>query len=177
MTFLKYFYLKTLKYDLANKFLYNNTKKIPKIEKVTLNFGCKTTDLKLLSGSLFAFELIAHQKGNLTTTKHSNILLKLRKGNPVGCKIILTQKKMLVFIEKIITEIFPKVKNFNGLMLNKKRNAFSFELNDIFSFTELEKHYFLFNNLPKMSLTVKAQSNFKQEFSFILKSMQFPIKT
>ena len=97
MNFLKKFYYKTLKYDLVNKFLYENTKIIPQIEKIILNFGCKTSDLKTLSTSTLALELITSQKGNLTRTRHNNILLKIRKGHPVGCKVTLRKKKSFEF--------------------------------------------------------------------------------
>jgi ribosomal protein L5 len=64
MNFLEHFYLKTLKYDLSNRFLYKNTKELPKLKKIILNFGCKTSDLKQLSASLLALELITNQKVN-----------------------------------------------------------------------------------------------------------------
>ena len=38
MNFLEQFYFKTLKYDLLNKFLYINSKKIPKIKKNYFKF-------------------------------------------------------------------------------------------------------------------------------------------
>ncbi len=67
MNFLTYFCKKTLNYELLNKFNYKNTKKLPKIKKIVLNFGCKTTDIKHLAASLLALELITCQKGKLTT--------------------------------------------------------------------------------------------------------------
>jgi len=178
MHFLKYFYFKTLKYDLINKFSYKNTKKLPKIKKIILSFGCKTTDIKQISASLLALELITLKKGKLTTTKKSNILLKIRKGNPVGCKITLQKKQMFNFLQKMSVEIFPNIKNFNGLTINKTINktAFSYELQNTLNFNELEEHYYLFNNLPNLSITVITTSKVKEELIFILKSLQLPIK-
>lgn len=178
MPFLEYFYLKTLQYDLLNKFKYSKTKNLPKLKKIILNFGCKTTDIKRLSASLLALELITQQKGKLTRTNRPNILLKLRKGNPVGCKVTLKKKQMFNFLEKLIIEIFPKIKNFNGLALSKKikKNAFSYELHDTLNFNELENHYYLFNNLPKLSVTMVTTSNVKEELIFMIKAFQLPIK-
>jgi ribosomal protein L5 len=56
MHFLQSFYSKTLKYDLINKFVYKNTYVIPKVKKIILNFGSKTSDLKQLTSSLFVIE-------------------------------------------------------------------------------------------------------------------------
>jgi ribosomal protein L5 len=60
-----------------SKFFYNST--ATQVRKIILNFGCKTTGIKGLATSLLAIELITGQKGILTTTKHSNIFLKLGK--------------------------------------------------------------------------------------------------
>jgi len=178
MTFLEHLISKTLKYDLTNKFLYKTTKKIPKVKKIILNFGCRTTDIKKLSSSLLALELLTSKKSKLTTTKKQNIALKIRKGNPVGCKVTLQNKQMFTFLEKILINIFPNIKNFNGIKLNKSNNSktLSFELYDPFSFNELEEHYYLFNILPKLSITILTDSKDKKEFLFIFKSIQFPIK-
>lgn len=178
MHFLNYFQSKTLKHDLLNKFYYKNINDLPKIEKIILNFGCKTNEMKQLSTAILALELIANQKGILTNSKKSNILLKIRKGNPVGCKVTLQKKLMLKFFEKTLLEIFPKIKNFNGLTISKqiKKNSLSYGLQNTLSFNELEEHYYLFNNLPKLDITIITKTNTKEELLFLLKSFQLPLK-
>jgi large subunit ribosomal protein L5 len=179
MHFLNYFQSKTLKHDLLNKFHYKNINDLPKLEKVILNFGCKTNDMKQLSTAALALELITNQKGILTRSKKSNILLKIRKGNPVGCKVTLQKQLMLKFLEKTLLEIFPKIKNFKGLTVSKriKKNSLSYELHNTLSFNELEKHYYIFNSLPKLTITVVAKTNTKEELLFLLKAFQFPLQT
>lgn len=172
------FYLKTIQYDLINKFPYNHTKKLPKFKKIILNFECKTNEIKMLTSSLVALKLITNQKGILTATKRSNVKLKIRKGNPVGCKVTLRKTKMFLYLYRMVTEIFPRLKNFNKINLNKnlKHNAISYKLDDIFNFKELEKHYYLFNNLTKLSITLTTNTKTKDEFLFIFHSLKFPIK-
>lgn len=178
MNYIKKFATTTLKYDLLNKFFYNNTKTLPKLKKIILNFGCKTADIKQLASSLLAIELITNKKGTLTKTRYSNILLKIRKGNPTGCKVILYNVKMFNFLEILLVEIFPTLKNFVGFNTNKKflQNVFTFALRETFSFYELKNYYYLFNNLPKLDITLVTNSNTKQEFIFLLKSLQWPFK-
>lgn len=178
MHFLEYFYFKRLKYDLINQFAYNTVDKLPKLKKIILNLGFKTTDIKQLSSGLLAFELIAHQKGVITTTTKSNILLKIRKGNPIGCKLTLQRYNLFDFLRKVIQEVFPKIKNFNGIFLDRKikKNVFSYEIHDTFSFFDLENHYYCFNHLPKLDIVIITTATNKKEFLFILKSLQFPFK-
>lgn len=177
MHFLTTFYKKNLKYELINKFIYNKTNTIPKLKKIILNFGCKTADFKQLSSSLLAIELITNKCGILTKTKKSNILFKIRKGNPTGCKVTLSKFNAYNFLSKIIIEIFPKLKNFSGFYSTKKikKNAFSYELHETFTFKELEKHYYLFNNLSKLNITIVTTTNNNKEMLFLLKSFQLPI--
>ena len=176
MHFLEKFYYKTLKYELINKFLYKHTKNIPKLKKITLNFGCKTADIKQLSSSLLAFEFISNQKGLLTKTKHSNILFKIRKGNPTGCKVTLSKFNSYNFFSKMVTEGFPKLKNFPGFKYNRKikKNMFSYELHETFIFKELENHYYLFNNLPNLNITIITTTDNIKELILLLKSFQLP---
>lgn len=179
MHFLEKFYHKTLNYELINKFNYNSTKNIPSLKKIILNFGCKTADIKQLSSCLLSLELITHQKGHFTKTKYSKILFKIRKGNPTGCKVTLNKFNKFKFLELLTVEIFPKLKNFLGLNLKKSnKNNFSYELNNTFSFSELEKNYYLFNNLPKLDISIIVYSNFNksEELHFLLKSYQLPFK-
>ena len=178
MHFLENFYFRNLKYELINKFLYNSTNKLPKLKKIILNFGCRTNDIKSLSSSLLALELISNQNSSITTTKRSNILLKIRKGNPTGCKVTLRKNKMSNCFSKILIEIAPKLKNFEGFTFNRKikKNSFSYELHDTFNFQELEEHYYLFNNLPKLNITLVTNTETKKELLFLLNSLKFPLK-
>jgi hypothetical protein len=54
---------------------------------------------------------------------------------------------MFSFLAKTLIEILPKIKDFNGTFNKKnKKNVFSYELHETFSFHELEENiitYFL----------------------------------
>lgn len=178
MNSLEYFYKRTLQFDLINKFYYTDLKKLPKLKKIILNFSCKTTELKSLATNLLALELITNQKGILTVSKRPNLLLRIRKGNPAGCKLTLKKTKMLNFIFKSLNEVFSKIKNFNGISVNQKvkKTALSFILRDTLNFSELTEHYYLFNNLPNLNLSFITSVETKKEMLFILKSLQLPIK-
>lgn len=174
MNFLKYFHYKTIKYDLINKFNYNKTKNLPKIKKIILNFSCKNTQIKNLAASLLALELITFKKGTLTVTSKSNILLKIRKGNPVGCKVVLQNSIMFTFLEQLICDIIPKIQNIKKYKLAniKNKTSFSLKILNALNFKELEKSYNLFNELNSLDIVVVCDSNFKKELVFILNSLK-----
>ena len=175
---LEYFYKRTLKFDLINKFYYTDLKKLPKLKKIVLNFSCKTTELKSLAINLLALELITNQKGMLTISKRPNLLLKIRKGNPAGCKLTLKKTSMLNFVSKSLNEVFSKIKGFNGISVNQRveKTVISFVIKDTLNFSELSEHYYLFNKLSNLNLSFITSVNTKEEMLFLLKSLQLPIK-
>jgi len=69
---------------------------------------------------LIALELISKKKSLILLSKKSNILLKIRKGNPIGCKVILQKIEMNLFFFRLISEIFPNIKLFEGFYNKKK---------------------------------------------------------
>lgn len=179
MHFLIYFYTKTLKFDLINKFHYTNLKKLPNLKQIILNFSCKTPELKTLATHLIALELISNKKGVITISKHPNLLLKIRKGNPSGCKITLRKTSMINFLARSLNNTFPKIKNFNGIVVNQKveKGTFSFSIKDTLTFSELTEHYYLFNNLSNLNLSFVTNVNTKEEMLFLFKSLQLPLKS
>lgn len=75
----------------------------------------------------------------------------------------------------MIIRILPTLKSSNKFRSNYqlKKNTFSYEIHNTFSFTELESHYYYFSNLPKLSITLVTTAKNKKELIFILSSFQF----
>lgn len=177
MNLLQSYYKKIIKYDLLNKFKYNTLKEIPELKKIILNFGCKSFEIKKIATAMLALELITTEKSLITKSSNSNIKLKIRKGHPVGCIVVLKKEKMYSFLQKLLSEIFPKLKDFKGLVLKKENNkSFSFTIKDLIVFNELESHFYLFSNLPALNLTIVVKTNTFQELKYLLKSLKLPIK-
>lgn len=178
MHFLNYFYNKNLKFDLINKFYYTNLKKLPKLKKIILNLSCKTINLKTLAINLLVLELITNQKGILTLSKQQNILLKIKKGTPTGCKLTLKKSLILNFLSRNLNETFPNIKNFNGIIVDRKieKTSISFVIKNTLNFPELSEHYYLFNNLSNINLSLVTNIGTKKEMIFFFNSLQLPIK-
>ena len=177
MNILENYYKKVIQYDLINKFAYTHLGEIPQLKKIVLNFGCKSFELKNIASALLSLELITSKRGSLTKAKRANILLKVRKGYPVGCIVILQKEKMYDFLLKLLTEVFPNLKEFKTLTISKKLEptSFSFTLVDLISFKELEKQFYLFTSLPPLNITLTANSKTTQELLYLLKSFKLPI--
>lgn len=177
MHFLEYYYINIIKYDLINRYNYKNIKDIPKLKKIVLNFGCKTSELKKLSTSLLFLQLITTKKGGLTVSKQSNIVLKIRKGNPVGCKVLLVKTSMYKFLYKLLIEVLPRLKTKILLKKMLYKNTLTYNFENIIIFKELEKNYLVFSLLKDLQVTFVTNATSNEELFFLLNSFKFPTGT
>jgi large subunit ribosomal protein L5 len=173
---LENYYKKVIRYDLINKFFYSNLGDIPELKKIIINFGCKSFEIKSLASCLLALELITTKKGTITKAKKANILLKIRKGHPAGCIVVLKKVKMYHFFFKLLTEVFPNLKDFKGIKVSKKLKSTSFSLTliDLINFKELEKQFYLFTNLPPLNIILVTNTKTPKELLYLLNSFKIP---
>lgn len=181
MHFLDYYYKKIIRYDLLNKFPKNNSlQNIPIFQKIVLNFACTNSEIKKLSSTSILLELLTSNKVKITKSKKPNIFLKIRKGSPTGCKVILKDKLMYIFIYKLLSDILPKAKNFKKITVKKKKmkTSISFFIDEILLvLSELEEHFNLLDgsSIPTLNITMVTNSKSQEEFMFLLESMKLPI--
>jgi len=155
-----------IRYDLITKFNYKKLKTIPKLKKIILNFGCKTSDFKKISIALLSLNLITKKQSKFVSAKKPNVLLKIRKGEPVGCKIILTKKFMFLFLSKLL---FKNLQYFKfRIRLKQNTNSLTFNIKNILIFKILEQNYILFNNMDNLHLTIVTNSKNDYEFFYFL---------
>ena len=164
-------YNNLIKYDLALKFNYKNINEIPKLKYIILNFGCKTSDFKKLSISSLILQFITKKRSKLNFSKKSNIFLKIRKGQPVGCQVILKKKKMYeiaFYLLKIISNIKY---DFSLKITNTK--SITFNLFNLFNFNVVEKNYIFFNSINSLNVTLVFNKNINNEIPFVLNYLKF----
>lgn len=175
MNFFTTYYKQIIKQDLINKFKYKNNKTIPKILKITLNFGCKNFTIQKLATAMLALEIISFKKSTITYAKTPNMLLKIQKGQPSGCKVTLQKKEMFSFITRLTIDILPKLKNFSGFKLKQQSYNFVFQIpENKITISEFEKHYPLFANLPTLDISIQTNSENSEEILFLAKSIKLP---
>ena len=88
---LKNHYQNVVIYDLITKLNFKNIFEIPKINKICLNIGFKNSNKKKkkLTSIIVLLKLITNQQPIVTKSKKNNILLKIKKGSIIGCKVTL----------------------------------------------------------------------------------------
>ena len=174
--------IKSCHYDLLTQAKPNSFVKTPQTIKVVLSFSSKDTSYNKLIGTSFALQLLTGLKPRVLTAKKAVTSLKIRKDSPIGCKLVLRGNQAENFLFKILFLAFPNIKTLEKLKLSKKiktPQSFSFFVEDLLLFPELESQYELFQNqkLPKLNVTLISSAKSVPELKTILMSLRYPLKS
>lgn len=103
--------------SLKEQFGYQSIYQIPRIVKVTLNVGLGSALKDAQYGDIVADSLtrMTGQKPIKTRAKKSIAGFKIREGLVIGMKVTLRKKRMLDFLEKLVTFVLPRARDFRGL--------------------------------------------------------------
>ena len=110
-------YKKEIVPKLAKEMGVKNPLAVPKIEKIVLNVGLGEAlkDRGVLEKVSKQLAAISGQKAVVTLARRSIAGFKLRKGNAIGLKVNLRGRRMYNFLEKLITIVLPRVRDFRGV--------------------------------------------------------------
>lgn len=117
MVRLKEFYKHEVVPKMVRDGLFRNTMQVPRLVKITLNMGVggAVKDKKILDSALHELSVIAGQKAISTRARKSNASFKIRDGWLIGCKVTLRSDAMYGFLDRLITIVLPRVRDFRGL--------------------------------------------------------------
>lgn len=134
-------YFETVRPALVEKFGYKNPHQVPRLEKITLNMGvgAAISDKKLLDVAASALAEITGQKPVLTLARQSIAGFKLREGMPIGCMVTLRRQRMYEFMDRLVSLVLPRVRDFRGISRKAfdGRGNYSLGLSEQLVFPEL----------------------------------------
>lgn len=117
MSRLKDKYQKEILPKLKEEFGIKNNFAVPVLTKVVVNIGMgdakdnKDIALKVVEN----LTALTGQKPITTVAKESIAGFKLGKGNPIGAMVTLRGERMYDFLDKLISIVLPKVRDFRGI--------------------------------------------------------------
>ncbi|MBP5404638.1 MAG: 50S ribosomal protein L5 [Clostridia bacterium] len=100
-----------------SKFNYTNVNEAPKLDKIVLNMGLgdDKDNSKSFQIAVEEMRLISGQKPVVTKAKKSVANFKVREGQNIGVKVTLRAGKMYDFLDKLISIVLPRVRDFKGV--------------------------------------------------------------
>lgn len=114
---LKTLYAEKVVPALMAKFNYTNINEVPKLEKIVLNMGLgdEKDNAKSFQLAVEELKLISGQKPVVTKAKKSVANFKVREGQNIGAKVTLRAGKMYDFLDKLMSIVLPRVRDFKGV--------------------------------------------------------------
>ena len=141
----------------------DNILSLPRLQKIVVNMGVGSAvqEKKHIEDAVAAMTQIAGQKPIITKARKSIAGFRLREGMPIGCKVTLRGARMYEFLDRLISVVLPRVRDFRGV----SRKAFdgngnySLGLAEQLVFPELNPDKFTRPQGLNISIVTSAESD------------------
>jgi large subunit ribosomal protein L5 len=110
-------YNDTISKELLKELDLKNVHQLPRLQKIVVNVGLGKAkdDKKIMEVATNTLRKITGQQPVETVAKNSIAGFKLREGNKIGLKVTLRGEKMYEFMDRIITVVLPRLRDFHGV--------------------------------------------------------------
>jgi large subunit ribosomal protein L5 len=127
--------------ELLTDLKLKNLNEVPKLQKIVLNIGLGRAkeDKKMMEVAANTLRKITGQQPVETFARMSIATFKLREGMKIGLKVTLRGNQMYEFLDRLITVVLPRVRDFHGVSLKAfdGQGNYSLGLTDQSVFPEL----------------------------------------
>jgi large subunit ribosomal protein L5 len=161
---------------LKEKHHYTNPHQIPRLQKIVVNMGVSASlEKSAVDDAAKDLALITGRKAATSISRHSIANFKLRKGQPIGCRVTLRRDAMYEFFDRLVAAALPRIRDFRGLSPRKfdGRGNYTFGVADqtIFPEIELDK----VKRQQGMDITIVTSARTDAEAMDLLKLMGLPL--
>lgn len=103
--------------ELLKELELTNPHQVPRLQKIVINVGLGKAkdDKKIMEVATNTLRKVTGQAPVQTTAKNSIAGFKLREGNKIGLKVTLRGDKMYEFLDRMITVVLPRLRDFHGV--------------------------------------------------------------
>ena len=157
----------------------DNPLALPRVEKVTISMGVgKAIENKnRLDAAARDLGQIAGQKPALTRARKSVANFKLRKGQQIGVKVTLRGARAYEFLDRLISIVIPRIRDFRGLSPKAFDEAGNYNLGIseqvVFPEINLDKVEFV----QGMNITIGVKARHRADSFELLKRLGVPFRT
>ncbi|MCX7388815.1 MAG: 50S ribosomal protein L5 [Planctomycetota bacterium] len=155
-----------------------NSHSIPKLQKIVVSMGVgeAVNDRKRLDQAADQLTQLAGQKAQICKAKKSVAGFRLREGQPIGCRVTLRGKRMYDFLDRLITLVLPRVRDFRGVSPKgfDGRGNYNYGLNEQMVFPEIDPE--TVTNTQGMNITFVTTAMTDDEGRALLRAFGMPFK-
>ena len=164
---------------LKDHFSYKNPMAVPALKKIVISMGIGEghTEPAKLEAAQKLLTLIAGQKAVTTLARKSISNFKLREGYPVGLKVTIRGQRMYEFLDRLISIVIPRVRDFRGLNPSAfdGRGNYNMGLVEQSVFPEIDPATITFTQ--GMNITMQTSAETDEEALELLKLLGVPFRT
>lgn len=165
--------------ELKQKLGRKNVHAIPKLQKIVVSMGVgeAVNDRKRLDQAADQLTQLAGQKAQICKAKKSVAGFRLREGQPIGCRVTLRGQRMYDFLDRLITLVLPRVRDFRGVSPKgfDGRGNYNYGLNEQMVFPEIDPE--TVTNTQGMNITFVTTAVTDDEGRALLRAFGMPFKT
>jgi large subunit ribosomal protein L5 len=163
---------------LMKHFNFNNVNQVPKLVKISVNMGVgeATQNKALLDNAVKDLTDITGRKPVITKAKKSISNFKLRQGMPIGCMVTLRGEIMYEFLDRLISIVMPRIRDFRGVSTKAfdGRGNYSLGIKEQTVFPEIE--YDKVDAIRGLSINVITTAATDEEGRELLRFLGMPFK-
>ena len=106
--------------QLIEKLGITNRLAVPRVQKIVINSGLGRAleNKQIIEEAVKDIGTIAGQRPVVTRARKSVAGFKLREGVPIGCKVTLRGARMYEFLDRLISLVLPRIRDFRGVSAN-----------------------------------------------------------
>ncbi len=171
-------YKETIREELKKELNLDNVMMVPKLMKIVINTGMgeATQNIKLLDKAMDELGTITGQKPALRRAKKSIAAFRLRAGMPVGASVTLRGIRMYEFLDRLVSTVMPRIKDFRGVSPKSfdGRGNYTLAIKDQLVFPEI--NYNKVDRMTGMSITFVTSTGNDQMGRALLKHLGMPFR-
>lgn len=155
-----------------------NVMEVPRPEKVVVNIGVgeASRDAKLIEGAIKDLRTITGQHPSTRRARKSIATFKIRQGMPVGVATTIRGDRMWDFIDRLISIVLPRIRDFRGLdpASFDGRGNYTFGVTEQLVFPEVE--YDDIDETRGMDISIVTTARNDEEGRALLTALGFPFR-
>jgi large subunit ribosomal protein L5 len=138
--------------------------------------GDATQNAKILDPAVAELTQISGQRPVVTKAKKSIAAFKVREGMPIGVMVTLRGDRMYEFLDRFITIVLPRVRDFKGVSTKSfdGRGNYTIGLQDQLIFPEID--YAKAEKLKGMNVTVVTTAKSDDHARALLRGLGLPFR-
>ncbi|HDP95167.1 MAG TPA: 50S ribosomal protein L5 [Candidatus Aminicenantes bacterium] len=171
-------YKKTVRNSLQKDLQLKNVMMVPRLEKIVVNSGVgeATQNIKALDKVMEEMAIVTGQKPTMRRARKSIAQFRLRAGMPVGATVTLRGLRMYDFLDRLISVVLPRIKDFRGISPRSfdGRGNYTLALKDQLVFPEID--YNKVDNQKGMAVTIVTSAKTDKAALALLKELGMPFR-